>query len=280
MSTIEQAYAIASEVASYSADIPGLSGADVEWSAALDSTCAATGPGSVLRRREAVGELLSGALSDSHKIAKWAQSPIEPRGAVCDLTARTLALTAFAGEPDQLTFDRVLDNCCFGAELKFVHNLQINHSGKRPESGRNAALVLLDNDDEPFAYQKAYGHPYAFAWRNSRIRTQAGLRQVPAGAILRPLYNQGSDAPPPHVEYAGKGLVGITDTRIDDVVFMRFGAQIFSRALCREVLLDASSEGAYSQYRAHVAETVDMDNAAFGRRVMDLLNKGLVFWTD
>jgi hypothetical protein len=282
MHAINRSYAITSEIASYCPDTLGQPIRNAATLEALDKADMATGRGSVVHQRMVVANLIDKALSISHLIASRAQSPIEPRGRVYNLTRQTLALTAMAGDPCRLAFDRALYNCCLGAELMFAYGLNGHRSVKpaRVNRNRNAALLLIDADDEPCAYQKAYGHPYAYAWRDSQMRTRAGLRQIPAGAILRPVYDQESNGPPPHEKYAGKGLVCILDSNIDDMVFMHFGIQVFPRALRQAALLDASSPDAYSHHRGQVAEAVDLDNAAFGREVMALMNDGLVYWPD
>jgi hypothetical protein len=226
----------------------------------------------VRRRRLNIGWLAFKAFSHSHAVIKQAKRHIAPRGRVSVLTRRTLAMTVFAGTSARPELADVLDNCCVGSELKFVHGLEFHHLNKRPRPGHAAALILHDAKGNPFAYQKAVGYPFAYVWHDGLMRTHAGLRFLPAGSIVRPIYNRDSRGqPPPHEKFAGSGLVGITGCVADEVEFMRFSLEVVPQKIRTAALLDASAPGAYEEYRHHVSESRAMDSAAFAVCMAELV---------
>ena len=272
MSTVSRAQRarnIALEVASYRLDYgerrrPIAEDLDFSWSKP-DSD-------GVSERRRSVGSLAFTALGHSHAVIRQADRHILPRGRVAALTRRTLAVTALAGTSLRPELDDELDNCCLGAELKFVHGLEYHGLGKQPDPDHDAALILHDAQGEPFAYQKAVGEPNAYVWRDGLMRTRAGLRQLSAGSIVVPIYDRDSKGrPPPQEKFAGAGLVGITGCVADDVVFMRFSLEVFPERIRSAGLLDASVPGAYEDYRYHVKEARGMNSAVFADCMTELV---------
>ncbi|HSX34554.1 MAG TPA: hypothetical protein VLF62_02835 [Candidatus Saccharimonadales bacterium] len=223
-------------------------------------------------RRYNVARIAWHALEYSHAVIQQTDRHVRPAGRVAAVTRRTLAMTALAGSPLRPKFDPVLDDCCLGAELKFVHALEHHRLKKWSPPSHEASLVLHDVAGEPAAYQKAVGYPYAYVWRNSLVQTRAGLKQLTAGSIIRSVYNGGSEGMEPmHEKFAGAGLVGITGCVADDVEFKRFGLEVIPDRIRNACLLDASEPGAYESLRRHVAEARVLDSAAFAGHVSALL---------
>lgn len=221
--------------------------------------------------RCAVGRLASEVFDQSHAVIRHADRRVLSRGPAAVLTRRTLAMTAFAGTAFQPALDKVVDDCCLGTELKFVHGLEHHRLRKRCPPDHVAALILHDVLGEPFAYQKAVGHPHAYVWRNGVARTKAGLRQLHAGSIVTPLYCGDEGQLPPHEKYAGAGVVGITGCIAEDVEFKRFSVETLPQAIRIAGLLDASAPGAYEEYRCHTAEASAMNPAIFAGHMAELL---------
>jgi len=250
---------IAREVASYRQDL------------AVDKPVQIAKGASISDRRRAVGFQVMNALGHSHAVISQAGRLVKPRGVVSTLTRRSLAVTALAGTAGRPLLDPVLDNCCLGAELKYVRSLEA-HKHKRARPDYDADLVLHDTDGEPCAYQKSVGQPYAYVWRTSELRTRAGPRQVHAGSIIRPVYDlESAGQTPPHQRFADAGLVAVSGCVADDVVFMRFGLEVFPQSLRRMSLLDVTGPEAYDNYRQYVGEAVRLDSRAFETSVMGIL---------
>jgi hypothetical protein len=266
-STADRARAIASEVATYRPDY------DEQRECIADELSRkAAGSRNTDPRRRDIANLAFAALDFSHAVIKQADQRISPKGRVATLTRRTLAMTAFARTSLQPELDKALDDCCLGAELKFVHGLEHHRLKRRSQPDHVAALILHDAAGEPFAYQKAIGYPYAYVWRDSSMRTRAGLKRLLAGSIVRPIYDRDSCGQlPPHEKFAGVGLIGITGCVADDVEFKRFSVEVFPEKIRTASLLDASEPGAYGTYRRHVAETTIMNSTAFAGCMAELV---------
>jgi hypothetical protein len=269
-STVERARDIALEVAAYRPDYSEQSEAIARELEGRRSWVNSSED--VRDRNRIIGSLISTALSHSHAVIKQAEQYIAPRGRGAILTRRTLAMTAFAGTPAQPELDAVMDNCCLGAELKFIHGLEYHSLGKRPWSDHEAALILDDVDGEPFAYQKAVGYPYAYVWRSSVMQTHAGPRSLLAGSIIRPIYDRDSSGQsPPEEKFAGAGLARVAGLVADDVEFKRFSLELVPKRIRTAALLDASEPDAYGEYRPHVDEATAMSAAMFAKCIAGLL---------
>jgi hypothetical protein len=284
MSALYRSRAIAAEVASYRPDYSEIRD-DIEATlvAPLDDIEHAVGHLSITKRREVISGYVGDALAHSREVVRQAQSPIKPNGAVSRLTQWTLGLTVHAGILDQLASDKPSNGCCIASELMFVDELARLRNREPLRSSYRAGVVLLDAEDELCAYQKTGGRPYAYVWRDSQMRTRAGLRQVPAGAIMRPIYGRNSNGrSSPYEMYADRKLIGVPDYYLDDILFVRLGMGAFPRDVHKAALLEASSPGEcyYSEYRHRVAEAVTTDNAAFADQISALMNKGAINWIE
>lgn len=271
--TAQRARSIALEVASYRRDYDGRR---ERIAKSLDFYLGKmAGARDVEGWQYVVGALAFAALDQSHVVIRRADRRILSRGRTSVLTRRTLAMTAFAGTPFQPKFDKELDDCCLGVELKFVHGLEHHRLRKPSGPSHEAALILHDVEGGPLAYQKAVGYNYAYVWRNGLMQTRAGLRYLPAGSIVKPLY--GDDKSPPHEKYAGAGLVGITGCTAEDIKFKRFGLDAMPEAIRTAGLLDASAPGAYENYRRHVGEASAMNTDMFAGCIAELMKNTRVY---
>ena len=267
VSTIDRARNIALEVATYRPDYNEQRGR-----IAADVGRRRTGSGNARLRSHDIARLAYAALENSHSVIKQAGRRIPSSGRVALLTRRTLAMTAFAGTPCQPELNKVLDECCLGAELKFVRGLEHHRLKKPSRSDHAAALILHDHAGEPFAYQKAIGYPYAYVWRDSFMQTHAGPKWLSAGSIVMPIYDRDSRGQlPPHEKFAGVGLIGITGCVADDVELKRFSVEIFPEKIRTASLLEASEPDAYGTYWRHVGEAAAMNSTVFAGYMAELV---------
>jgi hypothetical protein len=273
ISTVDRALNLALEVASYRSDYnEQLERRARKLASGWNAADAGSYSESARDHNLTVGFLAYEALNHSYVAIQQADRHLAPKGRVAALTRRTLTMTACAGTPAQPVLEDVFDDCCLAAELKFVQGLEYHRLGKRPNPSHVAALVLNDTKGEPFAYQKAVGHPYAYVWRDGILQTHAGPRSLLAGSIVKPIYNRDSHGqPPPHEKFAGVGIVGIAGSMADDVEFKRFGLQLVPKAIRTAALLDVSMPDAYEEYRHHVDETVAMNNTVFADSIAELV---------
>ncbi len=261
LSVVEEARTIAQEIASY---LPDCADRHAAANTILMQERLQNG------RRYAAAHLASLAYDYSHTIIEQAIQPVQAAGPSSALTCRTLAMTALASTGMRPQLAKKLDNCCFAAELKYIHSLELH--GQPPGQAElpwNAALVLYDADDEPLAYQKTIGHAYAYVWRDGIVRTVAGLRSLMAGSIVRPRYGQTIQRP--HRRFAGAGLVGIAGCIADDIEFKRFGLELLPKRLRRSAFLEATGPGTYDEYRDNIDEGVAMNSTLFGERIIELI---------
>lgn len=268
VSTLDRARNIALEVASYR---PDYDERHERIAQELDSYSSEASSGDVFEKRRALGGLAYWALDHSHEVLRQTDRQIAPRGKSSAVTRRTLTMTALAGTTLQPRLDETLDECCLGAELKFVHGLEHHTLCKPCRPSHAAALILHDVAGEPLAYQKAIGEPSAYVWRDGLMQTRAGQKRLFAGSIVQLLYDSGDNGQsPPHEKFAGHGLVGITGCLAENVEFKRLTLEFLPEKIRRAALLDASSPEAYYDYRCHVPETSAMNSAVFGERMAEL----------
>jgi hypothetical protein len=267
-SRIDRVRDIALEVATYRLDYDEQRERILE---SLDHRMAGGDSEEVTERRRVMGNLVFTALEHSHAAIRLADRHINPKGKTAVLTRRTLAATAFAGTPFQAELDTALDDCCTGAELKYIRGLEHHHLGRSSQPWHAAALILHDTAGEPLAYQKAIGLPLAYVWRDGMVQTHAGPRWLFAGSIVKPIYDRDSKGQsPPHEKFAGAGLVGLTGCVADDIEFKRFSLEVLPQAIRTATLLDASAPGAYDNYRCYVTDANAMNSTIFAYKMADL----------
>ena len=131
--------------------------------------------------------------------------PDEP---VFELTERTIEHALHHDRIEPSSNHTLSETACLQAEPRLLRSLSW-HDGPEAErlGGRNnvkPAAVYFDNNDEPFAYQKASGLGTAYVWRACTVDTEVARYRLPADCFITIDYPPAED---PRFFYLGHSLV-------------------------------------------------------------------------
>lgn len=189
-------------------------------------------------------EMTESDLEDAlHKLYRHANTIPTGQGTECEPSSLLVQkMLEFRAKPDVVSaIGASVAGTCFQTELRFVRSLD-RHQESKTAANRLPAAVLYDDESQPFAYQKADGHPTAYAWRSATVKTTAGPRWVPEGSIVEVAYGTAQkngvyQADPRH-EYRGSGLVSLSGAKLpDEVMLKRVGIEYLPDVL-RETAVD------------------------------------------
>ncbi|MGF7228802.1 MAG: hypothetical protein ACQR33_02340 [Candidatus Saccharibacteria bacterium] len=164
------------------------------------------------------------------------------------------------------------DIACIEAELRVLRSLSWHEKMPHVEDidvCHKPASILFDAAGKPCGYQKASGLPLTYIWRNSDVRTEAGVYRLPADSFVELIYAIGED---PRECYVGKSLIALENARLpQDITFLRFSTASLTIAIQTRGA-NAVADRAPKLYE-NVNELAQFEPRLIGNRVRKLLKQ-------
>lgn len=193
-----------------------------------------------------------------------------------DRSSLVSKMLEFRSKPDAVSSVHAsLGGTCFQAELRFARSIARHMKRRTPARNRLPSAILRDMNGAPFAYQKADGHPTAFAWHSGRVATSTGSRWVPQGSIVELVYeglhNRGVYQGDPRHNYPGESLIVLQDaTALSDVRLKRVGVE-YSPHQLRIVAVDLAIKDVHS-LAAYKQPAIEWSSRRLGEVAHELLS--------
>lgn len=177
----------------------------------------------ISQNNSAYADVLHGALCTSTTLVEKQDTNPDRDHMKFTLTQRALGFAATCPPELYPTIGEPIHTACLESELFFARSLAWHGSQNTTQTDHQAALVLRDTQGRPFAYQKASGLPTAYTWREATIAAAQKNVRVPAGAIIRYVYDEEmANTGPAYIDYVGTGLAAPADLQPPrDVEFIR-----------------------------------------------------------
>jgi hypothetical protein len=166
---------------------------------------------------------------------------------------------------------RFFGSACSVAEHKLARSIVWNEGNNEALSKQRPALILLDDEAEPFGYLKCRGFLSAYTWRDAVMKTQSGQVNVPGNSFIQVFF--GADkAKNPLKQHEGEKLIihdpSNPDTLPGEVCFLRFSAFTLPRSVQETLLIGVAGPSPKLQESAH--EALTMSAETIGNRVCEL----------